>query len=206
MVHKLNIDPHHQPVRQKRRAFELERYAIIGEEVGKLLEAGFIKEIYYLDWIANVILVKKSNRKWWVCVNYTDMNKACPTDSFLLPRIDQLVNNTAGHELLSFMDAYSGYNQIAMHPYDKQKMTFVTDKGLYYYKVYTIIVPTNQPLHQVLQKPEVSGRLTKWAIELGKFDVKYQPQSAIKGQVVVDFIVELTCRNDMETSLSSKTD
>ncbi|XP_058078135.1 uncharacterized protein LOC131226481 [Magnolia sinica] len=73
--------------------------------------------------------------KWRVCVDYSDMNKACPVDSFPLPKIDQLVDNTAGHKLLMFMDAYSGYNQIAMHSSNKQKTTFFTDKGLYSYKV-----------------------------------------------------------------------
>ena len=67
-----------------------------------------------------------------MCQDYTDLNKACPKDSFPLPRIDQLVDATAGHELLSFMDAYSGYNQIFMHPSDSEHTAFITDKGLYY--------------------------------------------------------------------------
>jgi hypothetical protein len=91
--------------------------------------------VYYPEWIANVVLVKKANRKWRVCVDYSDLNKACSKDSFPLPRIDQLVDSTAGHEMLSFLDAYSGYNQIAMHLPDRQKTTFVTDKGLYCYRV-----------------------------------------------------------------------
>lgn len=68
-------------------------------------------------------------------MDYSDLNKACSKDSFPLPRIDQLVDSTAGHEMLSFLDAYSGYNQIAMHLPDRQKTTFVTDKGLYCYRV-----------------------------------------------------------------------
>ncbi|XP_016652485.1 PREDICTED: RNA-directed DNA polymerase homolog [Prunus mume] len=70
-----------------------------------------------------------------MCQEYTDLNKACPKDSFPLPRIDQLVDATAGHELLSFMDAYSRYNQIFMNPADSEHMTFITDMGLYYYNV-----------------------------------------------------------------------
>ncbi|XP_058099689.1 uncharacterized protein LOC131244036 [Magnolia sinica] len=88
-------------------------------EVSKLLGAGFIEEIHYPDWIANVVLMKKANGKWRVCVDYSDLNKACPNDSLPLPRIDQLVDSTAKHELFTFMDAYSGYNQIVMYPPDR---------------------------------------------------------------------------------------
>ena len=80
------------------------------EEVDKLLFADFIREVYYPEWLANVVMLKKSNGKWRVCVDFTDLNKACLKDSFPLPRIDQLVDSTVGHELLSFMDAFSGYN------------------------------------------------------------------------------------------------
>ncbi|KAL5548489.1 hypothetical protein UlMin_003720 [Ulmus minor] len=86
-------------------------------------------------WIANVVLVKKANGNWRVCVDFTDLNKACPKDSFPLPRIDQLVDATAGHELLSFMDAYSSYNQIRIHQPDQEHTAFLTDQGLYCYKV-----------------------------------------------------------------------
>ncbi|XP_058068779.1 uncharacterized protein LOC131218114 [Magnolia sinica] len=110
MVHRLNVDSDYRPVKQKRRAFDAKRYAAIANEVSKLLSVGFIEEVHYLDWIANVVLVKKANRKWWVCVNYSDLNKAYPKDSFPLPQIDQLVDSTTGHELLSFLDAYFGYN------------------------------------------------------------------------------------------------
>ncbi|KAL5562596.1 hypothetical protein UlMin_032343 [Ulmus minor] len=110
IVHRLNIDPNFKPIKQKRRNFNAERYMAINTEVDKLLKAGFIEEANYPDWIANVVLVKKANGNWRVCVDFTDLNRACPKDSFPLPRIDQLVDATAGHELLSFMDAYSGYN------------------------------------------------------------------------------------------------
>ena len=80
------------------------------EEVKKLLVTGFIQEVYYPEWLANVVMVKKSNRKWRMCVDFTNLNNACPKDSFPLPRINQLVDSTVGHELLTFMDAFSGYN------------------------------------------------------------------------------------------------
>ena len=75
---------------------------------------GFIRQVYYLDWLANVVLMKKANGKWRMCVDFMDLNKAYPKDSFPLPRINQLVDSTVGHKLLMFMDAFSRYNQIKM--------------------------------------------------------------------------------------------
>ncbi|KAL5577646.1 hypothetical protein UlMin_019345 [Ulmus minor] len=375
IVHRLNIDPSFRPVKQKRRTFNAERYMAINTEVDKLLKADFIREANYPEWIANVVLVKKANGNWRVCVDFTDLNKACPKDSFPLPRIDQLVDATAGHELLSFMDAYSGYNQIRMHQPDQEHTAFLTDQGLYCYKLnpakcafgvtsgkflgfmvnhrgieanpakiqalldmesprkvkevqsltgrvaalnrfisratdkcqpffralrkgkdfswtaeceqsfqelktylgrppllskpqegeslilylavskgavssalireeegvqwpiyytskslldaetrypeveklalalmiaarklrpyfqaHTIIVPTKFPLKQILQKPDTSGRLAKWSIELGEFDILFKPRTAIKGQALADFIAEFTYQ---PTSLES---
>ena len=112
--HKLNVHPEKKPIQQKRPVFAPERNQAITDEVNKLLTASFICEVYYPEWLANVVLVKKANRKWRMCMDFTDLNKACPKDSFPLPRIDQLVDFTAGHKLLTFMDAFSGYNQIKM--------------------------------------------------------------------------------------------
>ena len=91
--------------------------------------------MYYPEWLANVVLVKKANGKWRMCVDFTDLNKACPKDSFPLPRIDQLVDSTVGHKLLTFMDAFPGYNQIKMVEEDQKKTAFITNQGLYCYKV-----------------------------------------------------------------------
>ena len=111
------------------------RQKAINEEVSKLLQAGAIREVEYLEWLANVVLVKKANGKWRLCIDFTDINKACSKDSFPLPRIDLIVDATAGHELLSFMDAFSGYNQISMDPDDQEKTSFVTAQGTYCYRV-----------------------------------------------------------------------
>ncbi|KAJ9543906.1 hypothetical protein OSB04_023613 [Centaurea solstitialis] len=88
----------------------------------------------YLE-ATNVVVVQKKNGKWRVCIDFTDLNKACPKDPFSLSHIDAMVDATAGHELLTFMDAYSGYNQILMHTDDQEKTAFMTDKGIYCYKV-----------------------------------------------------------------------
>ena len=105
------------------------------KEVDKLISYDFIKESFYPSWLANSVLVKKSNGKWRTCGYFTDLNKAYPKDSFPLPRIDQLVDATLGHSLLSFMDAYSRYNQIPMNFLDQEHTSFITDRMLYCYKV-----------------------------------------------------------------------
>ena len=99
------------------------------------MRAGFIREVNYPEWISNVVLVKKANGKWRMCVDFTDLNKVCPKDSFPLPKIDQLVDSTAGHGLLSFMDAFSGYNQIPMYEQDEESTAFITNQGLFCYRV-----------------------------------------------------------------------
>ena len=118
ITHRLNVSPSFNPIKQKRRSFAPERQKSINEEVSKLLQAGAIMEVEYPEWLANVVLVKKANGKWRFCIDFIVINKACPKDSLPLPRIDLIVDATAGHELLSFMDAFSGYNQISMDPSD----------------------------------------------------------------------------------------
>ena len=135
ITHRLNTSLSFKPIKQKRRSFAPERQKAINEEVDKLLQSGAIKEVEYPEWLANVVLVKKANGKWRLCIDFTDINKACPKDGFPLPRIDLIVDATAGHELLSFMDAFSGYNQISMDPNDQEKTSFVTAQGTYCYRV-----------------------------------------------------------------------
>ena len=80
------------------------------DKVNKLLASGFIRKVYYLDWLANVVLVKKANEKRRMCVEFIDLNKACLKDSFPLLRIDKMMDSIAGYKLQTFMDAFSGYN------------------------------------------------------------------------------------------------
>ena len=108
--HRLKVDPEKKPVQQRIRVFAPERNKAVMDEVNKLLAANFIREVHYPEWLANVVMVKKANGKWRMCVDFIDLNQACPKDSFPLPRIDQLVDSTTGHKLLTFMDAFSGYN------------------------------------------------------------------------------------------------
>ncbi|XP_058216855.1 uncharacterized protein LOC131327735 [Rhododendron vialii] len=134
-MHSLNVDPNRRPVVQKvRRSSATHTEAVIAE-VNQLLEAGVIREVLYPTWLANPVVVPKKNGKIRVCVDYTNLNDACPMDRFPLPRIEQMVDATAGCERLSFMDAYRGYHQIALDPEDQEKTAFISPRGTFCYKV-----------------------------------------------------------------------
>ncbi|XP_074343051.1 uncharacterized protein LOC141680843 [Apium graveolens] len=279
------------------RAVSGERATALAEEVDRLLDVGLIQESFYPEWLASPVLVKKPNGKWRTCVDFTDLNKLCPKDSFSLQRIDQLVDATAGHALLSFMDAYSRLvNKIFKGQIGKtvevyvddmlvkskkaedhiadlaemfqilrkfqmrlnpQKCVFGVESGKFLgfmvnhrgikanltkikalldmksptsvkqvqsltgriaalnrfvskssdsvgeggskplvarilceQKAHRIEVRTAYPLWHILHKPESSGRMLKWVVELGQFDLEYCPRTAIKGQTLVNFILE----------------
>ena len=127
ITHKLNINLTCHPVMLKKRKFFSDRAQAIQEKVTKLCEAEFIREVEYPKWLANVVLIKKHNKKWRVCVDYTNLNKAYPKDCYPLPSIDLLVDATSGFLLMSFMDSFFRYNQIHMVEEDKEKITFITN-------------------------------------------------------------------------------
>lgn len=106
-LHRLNIKPGICPVKQNKRVFSIEKLQAIDKELDRLLDAGFIKEVQFSKWIVNAVLVKKSNGKWRMCIDYSNFNRACPKDFYPLSNIDQLIDSTLGHKLLSFMDAFS---------------------------------------------------------------------------------------------------
>lgn len=108
---------------------------MIEEDVRKLIENGSIHKVYYPDWFLNVMIIKKKNGKNRMCIDFTDLNWACSKDPFPLPHIDILVDRTAGHDLRSFLDAFSGYNQILMHLNGQKKTAFTTVRGIYCYKI-----------------------------------------------------------------------
>jgi hypothetical protein len=123
--HSLNIDL---------RCFADERRGAIKKKLAKLLVTGFIKEVFHPEWLANPILVRKKNTNGWrMCVDYTDLNKHCPMDPFGLPRIDQVIDSTAGCDLLCFLNCYSGYHQIPIKEEDQKKSAFITLFGAYCY-------------------------------------------------------------------------
>ncbi|KAL0423397.1 UNVERIFIED_CONTAM: Transposon Ty3-G Gag-Pol polyprotein [Sesamum radiatum] len=115
--------------------FGVERNQAIKKEVEKLLKAKYMQSMQYPEWLANVVLVPKPNGKWCLCIDFTDFHKACPKDPFPLQRINVLDDSTSGCEMLSFLDAYKGYNQISLAPKDQENASFVTDQGVFCYNV-----------------------------------------------------------------------
>jgi hypothetical protein len=127
------IYPDARPVQQRPRKQSVERQNFIREEIKKLLDAGFIREIPHPQWLANPVVVPKANRKLRVCIDYTGLKKVCPKDPFPLPRIDQIVNSTSGCDMLCFLDAYSGFHQISMSREDEENIVFITVDDLFCY-------------------------------------------------------------------------
>uniref|UniRef100_A0A2N9G031 Integrase catalytic domain-containing protein n=1 Tax=Fagus sylvatica TaxID=28930 RepID=A0A2N9G031_FAGSY len=135
VAHSLNVEPGTRPVVQSMRTFHPEVEAQITQEVKKLLAAGFIKPIQHPRWLSNIVPVKKKNGQIRCCVDFRNLNKACPKDEFPLPNMDLLIDSAAGHAMFSFMDGFSGYNQIFMSPRDAEKTAFRTPIGNFYYTV-----------------------------------------------------------------------
>ena len=106
IVHRLNVDPSFPPKKQRPRRSVREHIEAVKSEVQKLKEVGAIKEIYFPEWLANIVVVKKKNGKWRVCVDFMDLNRACLKDPFPMSKIDQLVDSTYGHPRMSFLDAF----------------------------------------------------------------------------------------------------
>lgn len=135
VVHHLSIKKGARPVKQAQHRFRPELVPLIEAEVNKLIEVGFIREVKYPTWISNIVPVRKKNCQIRVCVDFRDLNNACPKDEFPLPIAELMIDATTGHEALSFMYGSSGYNQIRMAPKDEELTVFRTPKGIYCFKV-----------------------------------------------------------------------
>ena len=122
ITHGLNTNPSFKPVKQKCRSFATERQKAINEEVVKLLQAGAIREVEYPEWLANVVLVKKANGKWRLCIDFTDINKACPKDSFPLPRIDLIVDATAATNFSILWTPFPAITRSAWTPMTRKRL------------------------------------------------------------------------------------
>ncbi|GKV30782.1 hypothetical protein SLEP1_g39562 [Rubroshorea leprosula] len=162
-VHKLSMDPTRRPVVQKRRLFGPEKQAAIDEEIQKLLQADFIKKVEYSKWVFNLVLVKKSNGKWKMCIDFTNLNEACPKDPHPLPNVEKLVERAAGHERMGFLDASLGYHQVKLLLDDQEKTAFYAGDAIYCY----VMMPfglknagaTYQKLVQVVFKLQIGRNI-----------------------------------------------
>ncbi|GJW95085.1 reverse transcriptase domain-containing protein [Tanacetum coccineum] len=130
---RLNIREGCPPVRQKRKSQVADRNQAIQEEVEKLVDANIMKEVYYHSWLSNPVMVKKHDDSWRMCVDFKDLNKACPKDGYPLPEIDWKVESLCGFPFKCFQDAYKGYHQIKMAKEDEEKTTFIKIKGVFCY-------------------------------------------------------------------------
>ena len=184
MSHKLAIFREARPVAQKKRKMGEERRKAVEEEVRKLEGAGFISEIKYTTWLANVVMVKKLSGKWRMCTDFTDLNKACPKDAYPLPSIDRLVDGASGHNFLSFLDAYSGYNQIPMYGPDRSKTAFITDRANFCYDVMPFGLKNAGATYQRLMDRVFRG-------QIGRSMEVYVDDMVVKSQTAEDHVRDL---------------
>ena len=150
----------------------------------KLKQAMAIKEVFYPEWLANTVVVKKNNGKWRVCVDFADLNRACSKDHFPMPRIDQLFDATVGHPWMSFLDAFQGYHQIPLALGDQEKTFFVTPTENYYYKVMPFDLKNAGSTYQRM--------MTKmFELQLGKSIKVYIDDMVVKSKVVSEHVGDL---------------
>jgi hypothetical protein len=129
--HALETDERIAPKKQKLRKMSEEKVKAVEAEVQRLQDAKVIREVKYPVWLANTVQVKKNNVKWRMCVDFTDLNKACKKDDFPLERVDKIVDDAANSEMLSLLDMFSGYHQIRVRKEDEEKTSFITPFGTF---------------------------------------------------------------------------
>nr|CAN72632.1 hypothetical protein VITISV_025688 [Vitis vinifera] len=182
-----------------------------GLDIDKLLEVKFIREVDYPDWLENVVVVPKKEGKWRVCVDHTNLNNACPKDSFPLPRIDQIVDSTAGQGMFSFLDTFSGYHQIPMSPVDEEKTAFITPHGLYCYIVMSFGLKnagaTYQRLMTKIFKPLIGCSVEEHVFHLQevfhllrKYGMKLNPSKCAFGVSAGKFLGFMVSQRGIEVS------
>ncbi|GJW88822.1 reverse transcriptase domain-containing protein [Tanacetum coccineum] len=131
--HRLNVRDGCSPVTQKKRGQTADRNQAIQEEVGKIVEAGIMKEVHYHDWLSNLVMVKKHDGSWRMCVDFKDLNKACPKYGYPLPEIDWKVESLCGFPFKCFLDVYKGYHQNKWKRKMKTTIEFIYNAKQYLY-------------------------------------------------------------------------
>ena len=137
VVHEIKTYPTAKLVRKKLRQVHPQNAIAIKAEIEKLFKAGFIYPIPLTEWVSNVVPVNKKKGTIRVCIDFRDLNKACPKDNFPTPHIDQIIDNYVGSVIFLFMDGFSSYNQIDILPFDQHKMEFIFPWGTFAYRCYS---------------------------------------------------------------------
>jgi hypothetical protein len=138
----------------------------IKAEVDKLLKEGFIYPVKLTEWVSNLVLVNKKQGTIHVCMEFHDLNKACPKDNFPTPFIDQIVDECAGYEVFSFMDGFSRYNQIQIKPKDQHKTTFICPWGTFAYHKMSFLLKND-------------GASFQWAISFSFHDLRHIVEASL---------------------------
>ena len=179
------FNPSITPKRQPPRRPSKEHVEAVRKEVAKLKQAGAIKEVFYPQWSANTVVVKKKIGKWHVCVDFTNLNKAYLKDPFPMPQIDQLVDAMIGHPRMSFLNAFQGYHQIPLALDDQEKTVFVTPIRNYHYKVMPFGLKNAGSTYQRM--------ITKmFEPQLGKSIEVYIADIVVKSKAVFEHVRDLT--------------
>ena len=184
ICHHINVNLVVIPKKQLPRRPSKEHADAVREDVMKLKKAGAIKEVFYLEWLANTVVVKKKSGKWRVCVDFTDLNKACPKDPFPMPQIDRLVDSTMGHPRMSFLDAFQGYHQIPLAADDQEKTAFVTPIENYHYKVMPFGLKNAGSTYQRMMT-------RMFELQMGKSIKVYIDDMVVKSKLVSDHMRDL---------------
>ncbi|RDX87980.1 hypothetical protein CR513_30480, partial [Mucuna pruriens] len=189
-----------RPMSQKKRRLGEEKKRVVKAKTAKLLQERFIREVKYPSWLSNVVMVKKPS----------DLNRACPKDPYPLPSIDTLVDGASGCRLLSFMDAYSSYNQIRVHPSDESKTTFIMDNGNFCYKVMSFglknVGATYQRLIDQIFKDHIGGgghaeNLTSIFRVLRRYQLRLNPKKCSFGVKIEKFLGFMLTRRGIKVNL-----
>nr|GEV02671.1 reverse transcriptase domain-containing protein [Tanacetum cinerariifolium] len=164
------------PIRQKKRGQAPERNKTISEEVKKLVEADIMKEVHYHSWLSNPVMVKKHDDSWRMCVDFKDLNKACPKDGYPLPKIDWKRESLCGYPYKSFMDVYKGYHRIKMTEEDEEKTSFITSQGIFSYSKMSFILKNARATYQRLWTPEAEGAFKEMKQSIAEISMLTTPK------------------------------
>nr|GEW29323.1 hypothetical protein [Tanacetum cinerariifolium] len=208
--HTLNANPSVTPVSQKRKVFSVKKSQVVTQKVAEWLKAGIVRPIKYPTWISNLVLVKKVDESWRMCIDFKNINSACPKDYYPLLKIDRKIDSVLGFpfKFSVVLVAERKGRQCPMHyvsrtlhdaernyaPLEKIALALLhTSRRLKrYFEAHDITGITDQPVKQILNKAEASGKLAKYSVELGAYNFTFETRNAIKGQILADFINEVS--------------